>query len=54
MQVFIACGLSKIKPEDPFRKPKTGMWNIMKKQFNSGVPIDMDELFPLPWSIAQF
>ncbi|XP_060187431.1 polynucleotide 3'-phosphatase ZDP isoform X2 [Lycium barbarum] len=45
IQVFIACGLSKITPEDPFRKPKTGMWNIMKKQFNSGVPIDMDESF---------
>ncbi|MCD7470623.1 hypothetical protein HAX54_010605 [Datura stramonium] len=45
IQVFIACGLSKIKPEDPFRKPKTGMWNIMKKQFNSGVPIDLDESF---------
>lgn len=45
IQVFIACGLSKIKPEDPFRKPKTGMWNIMKKQFNSGVPIDMDQSF---------
>ncbi|KAJ8543009.1 hypothetical protein K7X08_005532 [Anisodus acutangulus] len=45
IQVFIACGLSKITPEDPFRKPKTGMWNIMKKQFNSGVPIDTDESF---------
>ncbi|KAF3667334.1 putative polynucleotide 3'-phosphatase ZDP-like isoform X2 [Capsicum annuum] len=45
IQVFIACGLSQIKPEDPFRKPKTGMWNIMKQQFNSGVPIDMDESF---------
>ncbi|CAN4102962.1 unnamed protein product [Withania somnifera] len=45
IQIFIACGLSKIKPEDPFRKPKTGMWNIMKQQFNSGVPIDMDESF---------
>lgn len=45
IQVFIACGLSKIKPEDRFRKPKTGMWNIMKKHFNSGVSIDMDESF---------
>lgn len=53
MQVFIACGLSNSKPEDPFRKPKIGMWNIMKKQFNFGISIEMDKLYPLPCSIAQ-
>nr|XP_033511712.1 polynucleotide 3'-phosphatase ZDP [Nicotiana tomentosiformis] len=45
MQVFIACGLSNSKPEDPFRKPKIGMWNIMKKQFNFGISIEMDKCF---------
>ncbi|KAI5662377.1 hypothetical protein M9H77_21700 [Catharanthus roseus] len=45
MQVFIACGLSSGKPEDPFRKPKPGMWHIMEKQFNSGLQIDMDNSF---------
>ncbi|XP_016463379.1 polynucleotide 3'-phosphatase ZDP-like isoform X1 [Nicotiana tabacum] len=44
-QVFIACGLSNSKPEDPFRKPKIGMWNIMKKQFNFGISIEMDKCF---------
>ncbi|KAK4750673.1 hypothetical protein SAY87_004155 [Trapa incisa] len=48
IQVFIACGLgksNKVGEEDPFRKPKPGMWNIMEKHFNSGIPIDMDESF---------
>ncbi|KAL2496516.1 Polynucleotide 3'-phosphatase ZDP [Forsythia ovata] len=45
IQVFIACGLSSGKPEDPFRKPKPGMWRIMEKQFNSGLPVDMDRSF---------
>ncbi|CAI9757127.1 unnamed protein product [Fraxinus pennsylvanica] len=45
IQVFIACGLSSGQPEDPFRKPKPGMWKIMEKQFNSGLPIDMDRSF---------
>lgn len=44
MQVFIACGVSKGQAEDPFRKPKPGMWKIMEKEFNSGLPIDMDQL----------
>ncbi|KAM7498620.1 hypothetical protein LguiA_023034 [Lonicera macranthoides] len=42
IQVFIACGYGK---EDPFRKPKPGMWQIMEKHFNSGVAIDMDQSF---------
>ncbi|KAL7129448.1 hypothetical protein ABFS83_13G066500 [Erythranthe nasuta] len=45
IQVFIACGVSSGKPEDPFRKPKPGMWKIMEKEFNSGLPIDMDQSF---------
>lgn len=46
MQVFIACGLSNSDGKaDPFRKPKPGMWQIMEKHFNSGIPIDMDQLF---------
>ncbi|XP_051114509.1 polynucleotide 3'-phosphatase ZDP isoform X1 [Andrographis paniculata] len=45
IQVFIACGLSSGQPEDPFRKPKPGMWRIMEKEFNSGLPIDLDQSF---------
>ncbi|PPS02563.1 hypothetical protein GOBAR_AA18114 [Gossypium barbadense] len=47
MQVFIACGISSSggKAVDPFRKPKPGMWHIMEKHFNSGIPIDMDQSF---------
>ncbi|XP_043715990.1 polynucleotide 3'-phosphatase ZDP isoform X2 [Telopea speciosissima] len=47
IQVFVACGLGKTtgQTEDPFRKPKTGMWRIMEQQFNSGIPIDMDQSF---------
>ncbi|XP_059662727.1 polynucleotide 3'-phosphatase ZDP isoform X2 [Cornus florida] len=51
IQVFIACGLGKSKgksdgqAEDPFRKPKPGMWHIMEQQFNSGISIDMDQSF---------
>ncbi|KAL6566373.1 hypothetical protein OROGR_001988 [Orobanche gracilis] len=45
VQVFIACGLSSVQPEDPFRKPRTGMWKIMEKEFNSGLPVDMDLSF---------
>ncbi|KAI3457371.1 hypothetical protein Pfo_014034 [Paulownia fortunei] len=45
IQVFIACGLSSGRPEDPFRKPKPGMWKIMEKEFNSGFPVDMDQSF---------
>ncbi|KAJ4957355.1 hypothetical protein NE237_014138 [Protea cynaroides] len=47
IQVFVACGLGKStgQTEDPFRKPKTGMWRILEQQFNSGVPIDMDQSF---------
>ncbi|KAJ6301622.1 hypothetical protein OIU77_015849 [Salix suchowensis] len=44
IQVFIACGYDG-KVEDPFRKPKPGMWQIMEKHFNSGISIDMDQLF---------
>ncbi|KAK4387138.1 Polynucleotide 3'-phosphatase ZDP [Sesamum angolense] len=45
IQVFIACGLSSGKPEDPFRKPKPGMWRIMEREFNSGLEVDMDQSF---------
>ncbi|XP_011098219.1 polynucleotide 3'-phosphatase ZDP [Sesamum indicum] len=45
IQVFIACGLSSGKPEDPFRKPKPGMWKIMEMEFNSGLKVDMDQSF---------
>ncbi|KAH6780881.1 phosphoesterase [Perilla frutescens var. hirtella] len=45
IQVFIACGLGTGQPEDLFRKPKPGMWKIMEKEFNSGLPIDTDQSF---------
>ncbi|KAK9147352.1 hypothetical protein Scep_006109 [Stephania cephalantha] len=47
IQVFIACGLGKSvgQTQDPFRKPKPGMWRIMEQQFNSGIAIDMDQSF---------
>lgn len=45
IQVFISCGLSSGQPEDPFRKPKPGMWHIMDKQFNSGLEVDMNDSF---------
>lgn len=45
MQVFVACGYSYDRVEDPFRKPKPGMWWIMEKHFNSGISIDMDKSF---------
>ncbi|XP_002524515.3 polynucleotide 3'-phosphatase ZDP isoform X1 [Ricinus communis] len=43
IQVFIACADSKV--EDPFRKPKPGMWQIMERHFNSGISIDLDQSF---------
>ncbi|MCI30349.1 polynucleotide 3'-phosphatase ZDP-like, partial [Trifolium medium] len=48
--VFIACGVGKsgkagTKEDDPFRKPKPGMWQLMEKHFNSGITIDMDQSF---------
>ncbi|KEH26631.1 putative phosphoric monoester hydrolase [Medicago truncatula] len=59
IQVFIACGTGKsgkagkkgksgkagTEEDDPFRKPKPGMWQLMEKHFNSGLTIDMDESF---------
>ncbi|XP_076931810.1 polynucleotide 3'-phosphatase ZDP-like [Bidens hawaiensis] len=45
IQVFIACGASKGQEVDPFRKPQSGMWRIMEQQFNSGIPIDLDQSF---------
>ncbi|XP_068659764.1 polynucleotide 3'-phosphatase ZDP-like isoform X2 [Aristolochia californica] len=47
IQVFIACGMGKSKDgiDDPFRKPKPGMWRIMEKYFNSGLPVDMNQSF---------
>ncbi|CAH9147608.1 unnamed protein product [Cuscuta epithymum] len=44
IQVFIACG-SSANTADPFRKPKIGMWSLLKQHFNSGLPIDMDKSF---------
>ena len=59
MQVFIACGLSKSgkaetesKEDDPFRKPKPGMWQLMEQHFNSGIAIDMDQLFFLTFNCS--
>ena len=44
MQVFIACGVaSSGGKDDLYRKPKPGMWQLMKKHFNSGIEIDMDK-----------
>ncbi|XP_020888797.1 polynucleotide 3'-phosphatase ZDP isoform X1 [Arabidopsis lyrata subsp. lyrata] len=49
IQVFIACGVSssggKGSKDDFYRKPKAGMWQLMKKHFNSGIAIDMDKSF---------
>ncbi|XP_027186830.1 polynucleotide 3'-phosphatase ZDP isoform X2 [Cicer arietinum] len=50
IQVFIACGIGKsgkavTKEDDPFRKPKPGMWQLMEQYFNSGITIDMDQSF---------
>ncbi|XP_019449580.1 PREDICTED: polynucleotide 3'-phosphatase ZDP-like isoform X3 [Lupinus angustifolius] len=52
IQVFIACGVGNsgkgkaaIKEDDPFRKPKPGMWQLMEKHFNSSISIDMDQSF---------
>ncbi|KAI3943772.1 hypothetical protein MKW98_004277 [Papaver atlanticum] len=46
IQVFIACGFdNSAKGKDLFRKPNTGMWRLMEQQFNSGIPIDMDQSF---------
>ncbi|KAJ9671441.1 hypothetical protein PVL29_025245 [Vitis rotundifolia] len=47
IQVFISCGFDKSdgQAEDPFRKPKPGMWRIMEQHFNSGILIDMDQSF---------
>ncbi|KAM6550332.1 hypothetical protein CsatB_000140 [Cannabis sativa] len=47
IQVFIACGVSKSdgQADDPFRKPKPGMWRLLENHFNSGISIDMDRSF---------
>ncbi|VVA97663.1 unnamed protein product [Arabis nemorensis] len=46
IQVFIACGVaSSGGKDDLYRKPKAGMWQLMKKHFNSGIAIDMDKSF---------
>ncbi|KFK38839.1 hypothetical protein AALP_AA3G167000 [Arabis alpina] len=46
IQVFIACGVgSSGGKDDLYRKPKAGMWQLMKKYFNSGIAIDMDKSF---------
>lgn len=48
IQVFIACGLPVNKidlTEDPFRKPKPGMWRLMEENFNSGIAVDRNQSF---------
>lgn len=46
IQVYIACGIGKSDgKDDPFRKPKPGMWYLMEQQFNSGISVDMDQSF---------
>ncbi|WVZ03769.1 hypothetical protein V8G54_024575 [Vigna mungo] len=55
LPVFIACGVglksgADKKNDDAFRKPKPGMWHLMEQHFNSGIVIDMDQLFFLPFS----
>ncbi|XP_024021866.1 polynucleotide 3'-phosphatase ZDP isoform X2 [Morus notabilis] len=47
VKVFIACGIGKSdgQAEDPFRKPKPGMWHLMGQHFNSDISIDMDQSF---------
>ncbi|PON31947.1 Polynucleotide kinase 3 phosphatase [Parasponia andersonii] len=47
IQIFIACGVSKPggQADDPFRKPKPGMWHLMEQHFNSGISVDMDQSF---------
>ncbi|XAR56464.1 3'(2'),5'-bisphosphate nucleotidase [Bertholletia excelsa] len=47
IQVFIACGIGKSdgKAEDPFRKPKPGMWHLMEQHFNSGISVDRNQSF---------
>ncbi|XP_047317295.1 polynucleotide 3'-phosphatase ZDP isoform X2 [Impatiens glandulifera] len=45
VQVYIACGVGNSQVEDKFRKPKIGMWHIMKQHFNSNIQIDMDRSF---------
>ncbi|XP_040368902.1 uncharacterized protein LOC112198116 isoform X2 [Rosa chinensis] len=42
-KVFIACGTS--QGEDPFRKPKPGLWHMLEQHFNSGISIDMKQSF---------
>ncbi|CAN1172060.1 Polynucleotide 3'-phosphatase ZDP [Linum perenne] len=48
IQVFIACGYSTGLVEDSYRKPNPGMWRLMENHLNSGIPIDMEQLLPLP------
>lgn len=43
MQVFVACGIE--GTGDSFRKPKSGMWRLMERHFNSGIVIDMEQSF---------
>ncbi|XP_038898753.1 polynucleotide 3'-phosphatase ZDP [Benincasa hispida] len=48
VQVFVACGIgsgSGKSEEDPFRKPKPGMWHVMEEHFNDGIPVNIDQCF---------
>lgn len=56
LQVFIACGIGKSKdqtPDDPFRKPQPGMWKLMERYLNSGIEVDMDQLYWI-WNSYSF
>eukprot|EP00246_Nothoceros_aenigmaticus_P014269 TRINITY_DN5338_c0_g1_i1.p1 TRINITY_DN5338_c0_g1~~TRINITY_DN5338_c0_g1_i1.p1 ORF type:complete len:234 (-),score=33.63 TRINITY_DN5338_c0_g1_i1:227-928(-) len=41
--VFISCGLA--RSSDPYRKPAPGMWHLMERHFNEGMPIDKESSF---------
>ncbi|KAL3681272.1 hypothetical protein R1sor_024228 [Riccia sorocarpa] len=43
MQVFIACGKS--NANDIYRKPATGMWQLLEEHFNAGRIIDKERSF---------
>ncbi|PQM33397.1 polynucleotide 3-phosphatase ZDP [Prunus yedoensis var. nudiflora] len=43
MQGVLKLLLSSGQAEDPFRKPKPGMWQILEQHFNSGISSDMDQ-----------
>lgn len=49
LQAFISCG--KEGSGDACRKPSPGMWHLLERHLNGGVPIDKERLscsLPLP------